>query len=96
MEQNTRRLAVGKYHRDNLTAEVMSNFPYWQETFGECALFANPYDPEDIAEKVLYLLDNPDEAKKLSDEGRELIEKKYSWEAERGKLLDVYKKVLNK
>ncbi len=75
---------------------VMSNFSYWQEIFSECALFVNPYDPEDIAEKVLYLLDNPDEAKKLSDEGRELIEKKYSWEAERGKLLDVYKKVLNK
>ncbi len=52
--------------------------------------------PEDIAEKVLYLLDNPDEAKKLSDEGRELIEKEYNWEAEQGKLLDVYKKVLNK
>ena len=75
---------------------VMSNFAYWQETFGECALFVNPYDPEDIAEKVLYLLDNPDEAKKLSDEGRGLIEKKYNWEAEQGKLLDVYKKVLNK
>ncbi|MBA7652869.1 hypothetical protein ES703_60708 [subsurface metagenome] len=75
---------------------VMSNFSYWQEIFSECALFVNPYDPEDIAEKVLYLLDNPDEAKKLSDEGRELIEKKYNWEAEQGKLLDVYKKVLNK
>ncbi|MHC4542994.1 MAG: glycosyltransferase family 4 protein [Planctomycetota bacterium] len=75
---------------------IMSNFSYWQGIFSECALFVNPYDPEDIAEKVLYLLDNPDEAKKLSDEGRELIEKKYNWEAEQRKLLDVYKKVLNK
>jgi len=75
---------------------IMSNFPYWKEIFGECALFANPYDPKDIAEKILYLLDNPDKAKKLGSEGRKLIEEKYIWEAEQKKLLDVYKKVLSK
>ena len=75
---------------------VMSNFPYWQEIFGECALFVNPYDAEDIAEKILHLLDNSNEAKKLGDKGRELIEEEYNWEAEQGKLLDIYKKVLNK
>jgi glycosyltransferase involved in cell wall biosynthesis len=75
---------------------IMSNFEYWQEIFGECALFVNPYDAEDIAEKILHLLDNSNEAKKLGDKGRELIEEEYNWEAEQGKLLDIYKKVLNK
>jgi glycosyltransferase involved in cell wall biosynthesis len=75
---------------------VTSNFPYWQRIFGECALFANPYDPKAIAEKILYLLDNPDKAKKLGNNGRKLIEEKYSWEAEQRKLLDMYEKVLNK
>lgn len=75
---------------------VMSNFPYWQETFGKYALFANPYNPEDIAEKVFYLLDNPDKMKKLGYRGRELIEEKYNWEVEQRKLLDIYKEVLNK
>jgi len=42
---------------------VMSDFPYWKKMFGECALFVNPCDPKDIAEKILYLLDNPKEAK---------------------------------
>jgi glycosyltransferase involved in cell wall biosynthesis len=59
-------------------------------------LFVNPYDAEDIAEKILHLLDNSNEAKKLGDKGRELIEEEYNWEAEQGKLLDIYKKVLNK
>jgi glycosyltransferase involved in cell wall biosynthesis len=77
-------------------AMIMSNFAYWREIFGECALFVNPYDPEDIANKVLYLLDNPDKAKELSDKGRALIEEEYSWEAEQVKLLDIYKKVLIK
>jgi len=69
---------------------VMSNFPYWQEIFRDCALFAKPYDSKDIAEKVLYLLDNPDEAKELGKKGRKLIEEKYSWEAESKKLLEMY------
>ncbi len=75
---------------------VMSNFPYWKEIFGECALFVNPYNPKEIAEKILYLLDNSDKAKRLGNNGRRLVEEKYSWEAEQRGLLDIYKKVLNK
>lgn len=69
---------------------IMSNFPYWQEIFRDCVLFVDPYDSKDIAEKVLYLLDNPNEAKKLGKKGRKLIEEKYSWETESKKLLEMY------
>ena len=72
---------------------VMSNFPYWQKIFGDCALFVNPYDSKDIAEKILYLLDNPNEEKKLGKKGRKLIEEKYSWERESKKLLEMYKNI---
>ena len=70
---------------------IMSNFPYWKKVFKWYALFANPYDYKDIAEKILYLLDNPGEAKELSKKGRKLIEEKYTWEAESKKLLGMYK-----
>ena len=56
----------------------------------------NPCDPKDIAGKILYLLGNPDKAKRLGNNGRRLVEEKYSWEAEQRRLLDIYKKVLNK
>jgi len=72
---------------------VMSNFPYWKEIFEDCALFANPYDPKDIAGKILYLLNNPDKAKKLGNNGRKLIEEKYNWEKESKKLLKVYERL---
>ncbi len=73
---------------------VMSNFPYWQEIFGEFALFVNPYEPNDIADKILYLLDKPDKAKQLGEKGRRLIKEQHNWETESKKLLDLCEKLL--
>jgi len=73
---------------------IMSNFPYFQKNFKECALFVTPFDFKDIAKKVLYFLDNPDKAKKNGKRGRKLIEEKYSWEAESKKLLEMYEGLL--
>jgi len=72
---------------------VMSDFSYFQKYFRECAIFVSPYNSKDIAEKVLYILDNPDEAEELGKKGRKLIEEKYSWEAESKKLLRMYEKL---
>jgi len=72
---------------------IMSDFPYFKKFYKECAVFANPYDPKDIAEKISYLLDNPDKAKKLGKNGRKLIKDRYSWERESKKLLNIYKNI---
>ncbi len=69
---------------------VMSDFHYWQVLFEECALFANPYNPKNIADKIIYLLDKSNEAKKLGKKGRKLIEEKYNWEEESKKLIMLY------
>jgi glycosyltransferase involved in cell wall biosynthesis len=73
---------------------VMSNFPYWQEIYGGCALFADPYAPEDIADKIKYLLDNPDEAKQLSDRAKQRVLKEWNWEVESRKLAELYEELL--
>ena len=73
---------------------VLSNFSYWRRMFGECALFVDPYDPKDIADKILYLLDNPDKARRLGGRGRQLIEGKYNWETEASKLTGLYRELL--
>jgi len=69
---------------------IMSDFYYWQEIFGKCALFAKPYDPKDIADNIIYLLNHSNETRRLGDRGRELIEEKYSWEVESKKLIMLY------
>ena len=61
--------------------------------FGKSVLFVNPHDPKDIANKILFLLDNPYRTKILACRGREMIKKNYNWETESEKLLEIYKNV---
>ena len=72
---------------------AMSNFADWQRIFKESALFVDPYSPEDIADRILYLLDNPDIAKQFGDRARQLVRDEYSWENESKKLLNVYEEL---
>lgn len=73
---------------------VLSNFPYWQENFDYCALFADPQNPKDIADKINMFLDDRELRIKKGKKGKDLIESGYSWESEEKVLIDVYKKVL--
>jgi glycosyltransferase involved in cell wall biosynthesis len=76
-------------------AMVMSDFPLWKEMFGRCALFANPYAPKDIADRIKYLLDNPEETKKLGAIGKELVIREYNWRTEGEKITCFYTKILH-
>jgi len=69
---------------------IMSNFPYWQSIFKDCVLYCAPNNPEDIAKKIKFLLDNPTETRKLKERGKNLILEKYNWENESKKLLYLY------
>ena len=74
-------------------ALVMSDFEYWQEFFGEYAMFVDPYKPEDIAKKVNLLLHDKAMADKMSQAGMEKVNQEYSWEEESKKLIDFYFKI---
>lgn len=73
---------------------VMSHFTYWRGIFADCALFANPSDPQDICRQISRLLDDPREAMKLGVNGKHLIEQEYNWEKESQKLITLYEKLL--
>jgi glycosyltransferase involved in cell wall biosynthesis len=45
---------------------------------GENTLIASTV--EDLASKLLWLLDNPDECRRIGMSGRQLLETKYTWD----------------
>lgn len=69
---------------------VVSDSDYWRDKFGQFVLFVNPKNPEDIANKILNLLDDEKLSFQLGKKGRQLVKEKYNWEIESEKLLKVY------
>lgn len=62
---------------------------------GETGLLARPGDPNDIAQKVIRLLEEPNAAERMGRKGRELVERKYSWARFVSQLQAVLTDVLN-
>lgn len=75
---------------------VMSDFPLWNDLFKGCALFVDAYNPDDIAGKILSLIENKNLRTELGLKGRRLIEEQYSWEKESEKLIELYDKLSNR
>ena len=62
----------------------------------ECGLLVDSSSPKDIADKVLYLFNNPDEMIEMGHRGREAIMTKYNYETALESLQDFYSDILNK
>lgn len=48
----------------------------------------------DFAKAVEYLIEHPDEARKMGENGRKAVVEKYNWETESKKLIAVYEDLL--
>lgn len=71
---------------------IASNFPLWKEIVegNNCGLTVDPLDPAEIAKAIEYLIEHPDEAKKMGENGRKAVLEKYNWETESRKLITLY------
>ncbi len=70
-----------------------SNATCLPEVYQDAALYFDPLDPDDIAQKVQTILDSPDLAKDLVTKGARLLPR-YSWRTMAQETLAVYKSVL--
>lgn len=61
----------------------------------KCGLNVDTTKSEEIAEGIIYLLDNPSIADTLGKNGRKAIENQYNWESEREKLVTFYSNLEN-
>jgi glycosyltransferase involved in cell wall biosynthesis len=77
---------------------IASNFPLWKEIVegNNCGLTVDPLNPEDIARAMKYLLEHPDEARQMGENGKKAVLEKYNWENESKKLLVLYEELLKR
>jgi glycosyltransferase involved in cell wall biosynthesis len=75
---------------------VASDFPLWKQIIEEhqCGICVNPLDPNAIAAAIQWIIDNPEPARQMGENGRRAIEEKYNWDYESTKLLELYNKLL--
>jgi len=71
---------------------VASNFPEIAKVVKEadCGILVDPTDVDEIVDAILYLLEHPEEAKRMGKNGRRAVEEKYSWDKMEEKLLELY------
>lgn len=59
-----------------------------------CGICVDPANPDEIAEAILYLLNDRENAILMGKRGRKLIEDKFNWEIDAKKLQDLYQNLL--
>jgi glycosyltransferase involved in cell wall biosynthesis len=76
---------------------IASNFPLWKEIISEnqCGICVDPMDPLAIAGAIDYLIEHPDEARQMGENGRKAVLSKYNWAQEKIKLIKFYEQILS-
>lgn len=76
---------------------IASDFPVWKELIeGQgVGICVSPGDDQAISDALDWLLANPEKAFAMSQKGKELAKKKYSWESQAEKLTAFYEDILD-
>ncbi len=71
---------------------VVSDFPLWAGIVkdAQCGVCVDPLDPAAIAAAIDELVTYPEHARRMGENGRLAVEKKYNWGTEEQKLLELY------
>jgi glycosyltransferase involved in cell wall biosynthesis len=75
---------------------IASDFPLWREIIdgNACGICVDPLDPAAIAAAIDRLVDDPDLARRLGENGQRAVHQRYNWALEEAKLLSMYEKLL--
>jgi len=60
----------------------------------DAGIMVQEKNPKEIARAIEYLIEHPEEGKKMGKNGKKAVLEKYNWENENKKLLDIYEKLL--
>lgn len=75
---------------------IASDFPLWREIMegNDCGLCVDPMKPEAIAEAIDFLMNHPERAKQMGENGRKAVQERFNWLVEERKLLSLYDSLL--
>lgn len=76
-------------------AVIASNFPVWKEVVEkyDCGVCVNPLNVDDISMAISELLENQEKMKRMGENGRNAVEKYFTWQAESETLIDFYNQI---
>lgn len=76
---------------------ICSDYTLWKEIIDEykCGIYVDPDNVEEIKEAIEYIMDNPDEARLMGENGRKAIIEKYNWSSQERELLRAYNDLIN-
>lgn len=75
---------------------IASDFPLWRRIVDGCGcgLLVDPPDEINLACAIEYLLDHPEEARRMGQRGKKAVEDKYNWKPEGVRLVEFYATLL--
>lgn len=75
---------------------ICSDMILWKRIMDEysCGICVNPSNIAQIRDAIIFLRDNPKEARQMGENGRKAIMEKYNWGSQIQTLLNLYKSVL--
>ena len=75
---------------------VVMNGSAYNRAFVErwhCGICVDPENVEEIASAIRYLLDHPEEARQMGENGRQAVREEFNWGVEEKKLLALYEEI---
>ena len=74
---------------------IATDFRLWKKIVEDnnCGICVNPNNINEIHDAIKYLIAHPKEAKKMGENGRKLVEKKYNWKTQEKILYDLYERL---
>ena len=75
---------------------IINKIPLWEEIVlkENCGLSVDITNKKEFAKAINFLLENPEQARKMGENGKKAVLEKYNWDTEKKKLLKVYQKIL--
>ena len=71
---------------------ITSNFELYKNVVEKynCGICVNPLDTQEIANAIIYILNNPSKVEEMGENGKQAVQENYNWAIEQQKLYRLY------